>query len=120
MELANASSASAGKLTPGVKGIQAAKAIKDVTEAVKASGPDKTMAEQLASLPELVAVLLASLEDYLLSLGAYFSDRGRPFQSDRGRRNGVIGEALGKRASTGRECISIVHDQPEARCREAS
>ena len=112
MELANASSASAGKLTPGVKGIQAAKAIKDFTGAVKASGPDKTMAEQLASLPELVAVLLASLEDYLLSLGAYFSDRGR--------RNGVIGEALGKRASTGRECISIVHDQPEARCREAS
>ena len=28
-------------------------------------------------------------------LGAYFSDRGRLFQSDRGRRNGSVEEALG-------------------------
>jgi len=34
-------------------------------------------------------------------LSAYFSDRGRPFQADRGRRNGVAAAALGKRAGTG-------------------
>jgi hypothetical protein len=34
-------------------------------------------------------------------LGAYFSDRGRLFQADRGRRNGAVGDALGKRASSG-------------------
>ena len=44
---------------------------------------------------------------------AYFSDRGRPFQSDRGRRNGLVEDTLGRRASTGFECSSIVHDQPE-------
>ena len=32
---------------------------------------------------------------------AYFSDRGRLFQADRGRRNGAAGDALGKRASSG-------------------
>ena len=44
---------------------------------------------------------------------AYFSDRGRPFQSDRGRRNGLVEDTPGRRASTGFECSSIVHDQPE-------
>ena len=33
--------------------------------------------------------------------GAYFSDRGRPFQADRGRQDGVAEAALGKRAGTG-------------------
>ena len=33
--------------------------------------------------------------------GAYFSDRGRLFQADRGRRIGVAVAALGKRAGTG-------------------
>ncbi len=33
--------------------------------------------------------------------GAYFSDRGRLFQADRGRRIGAVGDALGKRASSG-------------------
>jgi len=47
------------------------------------------------------------------SLGAYFSDRGRLFQADRGRRIGAVGDALGKRASAGLECTSIVHDQSE-------
>lgn len=37
----------------------------------------------------------------LASSGAYFSDRGRLFQADRGRRIGVAVEALGKRAGTG-------------------
>jgi hypothetical protein len=32
---------------------------------------------------------------------AYFSDRGRLFQADRGRQNGVAEAALGKRAGTG-------------------
>ena len=32
---------------------------------------------------------------------AYFSDRGRLFQADRGRRIGVAVAALGKRAGTG-------------------
>ena len=45
--------------------------------------------------------------------GAYFSDRGRPFQSDRGRRNCLVEDPPGRRASTGFECSSIVHDQPE-------
>ena len=31
---------------------------------------------------------------------AYFSDRGRPFQPDRGRRNGAVGDALGERTSS--------------------
>ena len=44
---------------------------------------------------------------------AYFSDRGRPFQSDRGRRNGIAKDTPGRRTSTGFECSSIVHDQPE-------
>jgi len=50
-------------------------------------------------------------------VGADFSDRGRLFQADRGRRIGVVGDALGKRASSRLECSSIVHDQPETRCR---
>ena len=32
---------------------------------------------------------------------AYFSDRGRPFQADRGRQNDVAEVALGRRAGTG-------------------
>jgi hypothetical protein len=32
---------------------------------------------------------------------AYFSDRGRLFQADRGRQNGVAEAALGKRTGTG-------------------
>jgi len=35
------------------------------------------------------------------SQAAYFSDRGRLFQADRGRRNVAVGDALGKRASSG-------------------
>ena len=69
LELANASSASAGKLTPGSKGTQPAKAIKDANGAIKSVGVDKTMGGQLGSLPEPLVVLLTSLEDYLLSLG---------------------------------------------------
>ncbi len=35
----------------------------------KAGNTDKTVAEQIATMPEPLAVLLASLEDYVLSLG---------------------------------------------------
>jgi hypothetical protein len=34
-------------------------------------------------------------------IAAYFSDRGRPFQADRGRQDGVAEAARGKRAGTG-------------------
>ena len=44
---------------------------------------------------------------------AHFSDRGRLFQSDRGRRFSAIVDARGVRASDGLDCISNVHDQPE-------
>ena len=37
----------------------------------------------------------------ITSFAAYFSDRGRLFQADRGRRIGVAVAALGKRAGTG-------------------
>jgi predicted transport protein len=69
LELANASSASAGKLTPGAKGMRLAKETKAVNGAIKAGGTDKTVAEHLATMPEPLAVLLSSLEDYVLSLG---------------------------------------------------
>ena len=36
-----------------------------------------------------------------IDAGAHFSDRGRLFQADRGRRIGVAVAALGKRAGTG-------------------
>ena len=52
---------------------KAAKAGKQVDEAgaqgVKPTGPDKSYAEIAASLPEGLQVLLASLEDHVLSLG---------------------------------------------------
>ena len=37
----------------------------------------------------------AKLRDLVMPQSAYFSDRGRLFQSDHGRRNGVAGVALG-------------------------
>ncbi len=43
----------------------------------------------------------ALLHDFPANLNAYFSDRGRLFQADRGRRIGVAVAALGKRAGTG-------------------
>ena len=36
-----------------------------------------------------------------LAFAAYFSDRGRPFQSDRGRGFSVIVDGMGRRASPG-------------------
>ncbi len=66
-ELANASSASASRATTG----KAAKPVKDSKKPgpEKAVGPDKPYAEVVASLPHALADVLASLEDYTLSLG---------------------------------------------------
>ena len=58
---------------------------------------------QIATLVERQTryVMLVKLEGKDSQTVAYFSDRGRPFQADRGRRNGVAAAALGKRAGTG-------------------
>jgi predicted transport protein len=70
LELANSSSAGAAKSAKGSKAPKPAKPIEEATPAaVKAGGTDKTVAEQLAAMPEALTVLLASLEDYVLSLG---------------------------------------------------
>lgn len=72
LELANASSASAGKLAPGAKGMRPMKVTKATQEApgaARTADTDKTLGEYLASMPEPLAVLLASLEGYVLSLG---------------------------------------------------
>ena len=61
------------------------------------------------ALAEALDVTLSPHEERLFPDGecklrplvAYFSDRGRLFQSDRGRQNGVAEAALGKRAGTG-------------------
>jgi hypothetical protein len=62
---------------------------------------------------------MGRLKTDVVQLDAYFSDRGRPFQSDRGRRNGIAKDTPGRRSSTGVECSSIVHDQPETLSFEA-
>jgi hypothetical protein len=61
----------------------------------------------------LTSVGIEALEDTWRALDAYFSDRGRPFQSDRGRWNSIVEGAPGRRASTRVECTPTVHDQPE-------
>jgi predicted transport protein len=66
-ELANATSASTSKPTVG----KALKSVKDVKEGVaeKVVGTDKPYAEIVATLSQSLTDLLASLEDYTLSLG---------------------------------------------------
>lgn len=49
--------------------VNVAPVVPDPTGIIKATGPDKSFAELLANLPEPVKLLLASLEDYTLSLG---------------------------------------------------
>jgi predicted transport protein len=67
LELANTASAGSAK---SMKGSKAAKPMKAADEPAKPSGTDKTtVAEHLATMPEPLAVLLASLEDYVFSLG---------------------------------------------------
>lgn len=67
-ELANASSASASK-SPASKATRPAKARGNALSPDKAPGSDKPYAEVVASLPQSLADLLTSLEDYTLSLG---------------------------------------------------
>jgi hypothetical protein len=50
---------------------------------------------------------------------AYFSDRGRLFQSERGRRFSLMADGRGGARKRGVHCSSIVRDQPETLCREA-
>jgi len=68
-ELANASSASASR--NGAGGHKTSKPAKEAKEAPaeKVVGPDKPYSEIVAGLPAALTDLLASLEDYTLSLG---------------------------------------------------
>ena len=69
LELANTASAGAAKSMKGSKASKLIKAADEPAVSAKAPGTDKTVAEHLATMPESLAVLLASLEDYVLSLG---------------------------------------------------
>lgn len=66
-EQANVSSVPTLKVTAG-KTLKPAKATTDAN-AAKATGPDRPYAETMASLSPALTTLLASLEDYTLSLG---------------------------------------------------
>ena len=57
--------------------------------------------------------------EHFESSAAYFSDRGRLFQSDRGRRFSLIADGRREARKRGCQCSSIVRDQAEALCREA-
>jgi len=65
-ELANATTA-----TPRTKAMKAVKGAEEITtpSAAKPMGPDKSYAEVAATLSEPLQQLVASLEDYMLSLG---------------------------------------------------
>lgn len=69
LELANAMSAAASKKAGG--NAKAAKPAKEdaVQESVRSGGPDKSFAEIVAAHPPQLTELLASLEDFVLSLG---------------------------------------------------
>jgi len=69
LELANTASAGTAKSMKGTKASKPVKAVDEPAVPAKAIGTDKTVAEQLATMPEALTVLLASLEDYVLSLG---------------------------------------------------
>jgi predicted transport protein len=68
LELANASSASTSRARASTAGKPGKEPIKEPS-AEKTTGPDKPYAEIVATLPQALADLLASLEDYTLSLG---------------------------------------------------
>lgn len=65
LELVNATSAGNG----GTTGVKSGRAAKSVSDKGKAVSGDKTYAEWLETMPDSLSVLLASLEDYILSLG---------------------------------------------------
>lgn len=68
-ELANASSASASRVSAAGKPAKPVRETGKEPGAEKAVGPDKPYSEIVASLPPSLSDLLASLEDYTLSLG---------------------------------------------------
>lgn len=65
LELVNAISTGSG----GAAGSKGGKATKATTAKSKATTGDKTYAEWIESIPDPLKVLLASLEDYIISLG---------------------------------------------------
>lgn len=69
LELANSASAGSAKSMKGSKTAKPAKAADEPVLPAKPAGTDKTVSEHLATMSEPLAVLLASLEDYVLSLG---------------------------------------------------
>lgn len=69
LELANSVSAGSAKSMKVSKVAKSTKAADEPVVPAKAGGTDKTVAEHLATMSEPMAVLLASLEDYVLSLG---------------------------------------------------
>lgn len=69
LELANTASAGSAKSMKGSKASKPLKAADEPAVPAKAWGTDKTVAEHLATMPEPLSVLLASLEDYVFSLG---------------------------------------------------
>ncbi|MFO1225297.1 DUF5655 domain-containing protein [Roseateles sp.] len=69
LELANTGSAGSGKTAKLAKGAKPTKATEESAAPARSGTSDKTVAEHLATMPEPLAVLLASLEDYVMSLG---------------------------------------------------
>ena len=69
LESANTTSAGSARSMKGSKAVKPAKAADEPSAPTKAPGTDKTVAEHLATMTEPLAVLLASLEDYVMSLG---------------------------------------------------
>ena len=68
LELANSASAGLAKSTKG-KAAKPPQAADGAAAPAKTGGTDKTVAEHLATMSEPLVLLLASLEDYVLSLG---------------------------------------------------
>lgn len=69
LELLNAPTAQAGRSLNGSRSGKLVASAPDVTLLDKDAGADRTVAAQLAALPESLAALMASLEDYVFSLG---------------------------------------------------
>jgi len=69
LELANTASVGPAKSAKGAKPAKTVKAVDEPASGPKIASSDKTVAEHLDTMSEPLAELLASLEDYVLSLG---------------------------------------------------
>ena len=69
LELANTASAGSVKSMEGSKASKPVKVADEPVLPARTAGTDKTVAEHLVTMPEPLAVLLASLEDDVFSLG---------------------------------------------------